>query len=190
MPLTRAMLYTPILSGDKDNEEGWWLGWDKFSFSFSLCSKAVLIFTDSPCQNNMTPKNPSAENGQFMLCLWLIHMLFFFFFISSLQFSCNLYGLLGYHWQLNLLPALSIFSCFPQPSGSWQTLVLSTLWCCLPTYCLFFFPLSSYLVRCFLPGQMIVGCGRSTSVFASWPLSGGLHMVRWLVRSCCRPFHW
>ena len=32
-----------------------------------------------------------------------------------------------------LQPALSIFVCSPQPSGSWRTQALSTLWCCLPT---------------------------------------------------------
>ena len=50
-------------------------------------------------------------------------------------------------------------------------------------------PLSWYLVRCFLRGQM--RCGRITSVCASWPLSGlCTYMIQWLIGSCCGPLHW
>ena len=54
-------------------------------------------------------------------------------------------------------PVSSTFPCSPLPSGTWRTLGLSLLWCCLPTsssICLVFFPLSLCLAGWFWPDMM------------------------------------
>ena len=83
--------------------------------------------------------------------------------------------------QMILQPVLSIFPCFPLPSGTSWTPGQSIPWCCLPTsssVCLVFFPLSLCLARWFWPDLMNGRHDHTAGVCVSLWWSGGLRVVR------------
>ena len=103
----------------------------------------------------------------------------------------NYKELYGHHrWLHNQFPP---FFCSPLPSGTWQTLGLSTPCCCLPTsfsVCLIFFTLSLCFSRWFWPDLMNRRHVHTTAVCVSLWWSGGLHVMRLLAESWHRRPRW
>ena len=103
---------------------------------------------------------------------------------SSSSLPRNPYWSMMHHWRLcnQLSPSCPVLHS-PLGVGDLQPCVHSSKLS-------FSSPLSWYFVRWFLRGQMIVRRAHTTSVCASWALSGGLRMVRWLVGSGWGPLRW